>query len=144
MLVVTTDTAVVVRNSTCFVVLASERYVVQAVLPRPRIGIPLSGSATHLPRVSAMPLCVNERRPDPLELHLDFVAADQVAEQIVLKGGAIGGGDTVLRVKVLRQELWIQPAWVSRWVVVEGGTVPKDGHGIQYHPSISLRHAAGG
>lgn len=56
---------------------------------------------------------MNERRPDSLELQLDVLAADEVAEQIVLKGVTIGEADTVLWVEVLRQELWIQPALAS-------------------------------
>lgn len=65
---------------------------------------------SHLPRVSAEPFGVDKCRPYPLELQLDFIAADEIAEQIVFKGGPIRGPDTVLRVEVLRQELWIQPA----------------------------------
>lgn len=68
----------------------------------------------HLPRVSAKALGVDERRPDPLELQLDVVAADQVAEQAVLKRRAVRGADTVLRVEVLRHELRVQPAQDSR------------------------------
>ncbi len=74
---------------------------------------------THLPRVSAKAFGVDERRPDPLELQLDVVAADQVAEQVVFKRGAVGGADTVLRVEVLRQELWVQSVWDARYVMVE-------------------------
>lgn len=69
-----------------------------------------SRAGLYLSRVSAKPLRVYERRPDSLELELDLGAADEVTEQLVLESGPIGRPDTVLRVEVLRKELWVQPA----------------------------------
>lgn len=56
-----------------------------------------------LPRVSAKPFCVDERRPDAFELQLDVLASDKVLEQIVLKDGAIEGANIAFRIEVLRQ-----------------------------------------
>lgn len=62
---------------------------------------------THITRVETEPLRVSKRGLDPLELPLNVVAADQVAEQIILELGAIGRSDAVFRVEVLGEELGV-------------------------------------
>lgn len=71
-------------------------------------------SSTHLARVAADLLSVYKRGPDPPQLNLDGVAADEIPEQVVLERRAIRGCIAVPRVEVTRHDLRVEP--VSRFV----------------------------